>query len=281
MGRRSIFSGGTVFESTGGHPIAGTHDPQLYQSRREGPSTYDIPLRPGMYELRLYFGETLYGDNNIAGGGETSRIFQMSANGDLYYEEFDVIADVGPALPTSRFSVTSLLQTMASCICGLIPGTNPAFLNGIEIVPGIRREVASGPLVSRDRGLRDKSGRSWEPIGMSKAASWCTKRAAARPHRSGTLPRRAVRKPTYTIPVVPGRYGLKLYFVESWFGPGRPGGGGEGSRVFDILCNGVALKRNFDIFKEAGGPNGRDGLLLRRSGAGSSGQTGRFADPAA
>jgi Malectin domain len=48
---------------------------------------------------------------------------------------------------------------------------------------------------------------------------------------------------------------IKLYFAERWFGPGRPGGGGKGSRVFDILCNGVALRRNVDIFKEAGGQN--------------------------
>jgi hypothetical protein len=31
--------------------------------------------------------------------------------------------------------------------------------------------------------------------------------------------------------------------------------GGQGSRVFNIYCNGVALARNFDVFKEAGGPN--------------------------
>ncbi len=34
-----------------------------------------------------------------------------------------------------------------------------------------------------------------------------------------------------------------------------PGGGGAGSRLFDILCNGVALIRNFDIFARAGGSN--------------------------
>ena len=28
--------------------------------------------------------------------------------------------------------------------------------------------------------------------------------------------------------------------------------GGEGSRVFDISCNGVMLQKGFDIFKEAG-----------------------------
>ena len=55
------------------------------------------------------------------------------------------------------------------------------------------------------------------------------------------------------IPVPPGRYGVTFYFAEAWFGPGTPAGGGVGSRVFDILCNGVALRRNFDIFKEGRG----------------------------
>ena len=43
--------------------------------------------------------------------------------------------------------------------------------------------------------------------------------------------------------------------AEQWLGPGMPGGGGAGSRLFDILCNGVALARNFDIFVRAGGSN--------------------------
>jgi hypothetical protein len=50
-----------------------------------------------------------------------------------------------------------------------------------------------------------------------------------------------------------GRYGVTLYFTESWFGPDQVAGGGVGSRVFDILCNGLALRRGFDIFKEAHG----------------------------
>lgn len=55
------------------------------------------------------------------------------------------------------------------------------------------------------------------------------------------------------IPVAEGHYGVTLYFSETWFGPNQAAGGGLGSRVFDILCNGVALKRNFDIYKEGGG----------------------------
>ena len=57
----------------------------------------------------------------------------------------------------------------------------------------------------------------------------------------------------YAIPVPPGRYSVTFYFAEAWFGPDAPAGGGVGSRVFDILINGVALRRGFDVFKEAHG----------------------------
>jgi hypothetical protein len=46
-----------------------------------------------------------------------------------------------------------------------------------------------------------------------------------------------------------------MRFSEGTFGPGTVRGGGVGSRVFDVDCNGVALLRSFDIFKAAGGNN--------------------------
>ena len=57
----------------------------------------------------------------------------------------------------------------------------------------------------------------------------------------------------YVIPVPPGRYTVTFHFAEAWFGPDTSAGGGACSRVFDILCNGVALRRGFDVFKEAHG----------------------------
>jgi hypothetical protein len=41
------------------------------------------------------------------------------------------------------------------------------------------------------------------------------------------------------------------------------GGGGEGSRIFDILCNGVLARRNFDMFHEAGGSGRATAVTLR------------------
>jgi len=252
-----FFSGGSVFRAANTHPIAGTRDPQIFQTRREGTFSYDIPLSPGVYELRLYFAETLYGDNNIAGGGETSRIFQIWANGQPLLRDFDVIEEVGPS--TADLKVFKDISPAADGKLHLNfeAGTNPAFLNAIEIVPGLPGKLKPVRMVAQERGFGDRSGRFWDSDRYVKGGQLVVRNepvaGAADPElyrgeRFGNI--------TYTIPVArPGRYSLKLYFVESWFGPGRPGGGGEQSRLFDILCNGVALRRNFDIFKEAGGQN--------------------------
>jgi hypothetical protein len=57
---------------------------------------------------------------------------------------------------------------------------------------------------------------------------------------------------SYAIPVPSGTYTLTLHFSEHWFGLDG-GGGNDNMRFFDVYCNGVALLRNFDISKEAGG----------------------------
>jgi len=252
-----FFTGGTVVQSATSHPIAGTRDGNLYQSRREGAFSYDIPLAPGIYELHLYFAETLYGDNNIAGGGETSRIFQVSANGVPLLRDFDVIADVGSSAADIKVFKDISAARDGQLHLRFDPGTNPAFLNAIEIVPGIAGRIRPVRMVARDRGFGDSSGRFWESdryvkggqlVVRTENVNGTTDPELYRGERFGNL--------TYTIPVAQsGRYGLKLYFAESWFGPGRPGGGGERSRIFDILCNGVAMRRNLDIFKEAGASN--------------------------
>ena len=57
----------------------------------------------------------------------------------------------------------------------------------------------------------------------------------------------------YVVPVVPGgKYTLRLYFMEHWFGVQNGGIGGVGSRIFDVYCNGSTLLKGFDIFREAG-----------------------------
>jgi hypothetical protein len=58
---------------------------------------------------------------------------------------------------------------------------------------------------------------------------------------------------SYAIPVdTRDRYTVVLHFAEFFFGSRTSGVGGTGSRVFRVMCNGVLLLDNFDIFKEAG-----------------------------
>jgi len=250
-----FFSGGYVSQTPRVHPILGTRDQRLYQTRREGGFKYDIPLKPGVYELKLYFAETVYGDNNVAGGGETTRMFVVDANGKRLLNNFDVISDAGAAVADIKVFKDISPGPDGKLHLEFQPETNPAFVNAIEILPAVAGKIRPIRIVARDRGFKDSQGRYWDPDRYAQGGQLISRPESTvkdgepemyRSERFGNI--------TYTIPVAqPGRYGVNLYFTENWFGPGMPGGGGVGDRAFDILINGVAVKRNFDIFKEAGG----------------------------
>ena len=247
------FQGGTVFESRD-HAIFGTREPKIYQSRREGTFTYDIPLPAGTYELRLHFAETLYGENNVAGGGESSRVFNVWINDKEALHEFDVIAEVGPSTADVRAFKDISPASDGKLHLKFEPFSNPPLLSAIEIVPGTPGRLRPIRMLSLDRVYVDKQGQAWEPdryarggqlVARTQPVEGANDPELFRGERYGNV--------RYVIPVPPGRYGVTLYFAEAWFGPGTPAGGGAGSRVFDILANGVALRRGFDLFKEAHG----------------------------
>ncbi|MGO9255057.1 MAG: malectin domain-containing carbohydrate-binding protein [Bryobacteraceae bacterium] len=247
------FQGGAIFESTG-HPIAAARDPRLFRSRREGAFTYDIPLPPGVYEMRLYFAETLYGENNIAGGGETSRIFEVFANGAGILNDFDVIGEAGANTADIRAFKDISPAADGKLHLKFEPKTNPAIVSAIEITAGTPGKLRPIRIVSREHPYTDKQGRTWAADGYSRGGQLVMRTEPVlniddpellHGERYGNL--------TYVIPAPAGRYGVTLYFAEAWFGPRNFAGGGVGSRIFDILCNGVAIRRGFDIFKEAHG----------------------------
>jgi hypothetical protein len=247
------FQGGSVYESTG-HAIAATRDQRLFVSSREGDFRYDIPLPPGVYELRLYFAENLYGENNMAGGGETSRIFHVFANSTEILPDFDVVREVGASTADIRAFKDISPANDGKLHLKFEPSTNAAMVSAIEITPGIRGKLVPVRLASRDRPYIDKQGRTWSTDGYSRGGQLVMRtEPIANTDDMELLHGERYGNLTYTIPVPPGRYGVTMYFAEAWFGPGHFAGGGVGSRVFDILCNGVALRRGFDIFKEAHG----------------------------
>ena len=249
------YQGGHAYESSG-HPISGTREPGIYQSRREGAFSYEIPLAAGSYELRLHFAETLYGENNVAGGGESSRVFNVYINGKEALHELDVISEAGPSAANIRAFKDISPAPDGKLHLRFEPVSNPPLVSAIEITPGTPGRLRPIRMISLDRTYTDKQGRVWEPDRYSRAGQLALRTAPVegvadpelyRGERYGNL--------KYVIPVPPGRYGVNFYFAETWFGPGTPAGGGAGSRVFDIFGNGLALRRNFDIFKEAHGAN--------------------------
>ena len=137
-----------------------------------------------------------------------------------------------------------------------VPIIGVPFLNAIEITPGIPGTLTPTRIVAQQRGYTDAQGRYGEPDRYASGGVLVTRTqppdGAADPglwagERFGNL--------TYRIPASAGSFTVNLYMPERWHGPGMPGGGGAGSRLFDILCNGVVLDRDFDLFKHAGGAN--------------------------
>jgi hypothetical protein len=62
---------------------------------------------------------------------------------------------------------------------------------------------------------------------------------------------------SYTIPnLTPNsEYAIRLHFNELYWGTPLAGGGGVGSRVFNVSANGTQVLTNYDIYQAAGGSN--------------------------
>ena len=250
----SFFQGGRTIHDTL-QLIRGTRDQRLYNSRREGVFRYDIPLKPGAYELRLHFAETVYGQNNAAGGGESSRVFGIAINGKDALPYFDVIGDREASTADIKVFKDVSPASDGRLHLQFTPVSNMPILSGIEIAPGVAGHMRPIRMVAQEHGYTDTQGRYWEPdryafggqlVNRNNPISGSADPDLYHGERFGKI--------VYVVPVAQGKYRVTLHFSEGWFGPGKPGGGsGVGNRVFDILCNGLAVRRAFDIFKEAGG----------------------------
>ena len=256
------YSGGVVLN---GRPqfIDRTLDAAMYQNCRSGDFGYDIPLKPGVYELRLYFAETIYGPNALAGGGESSRIFNVELNGRPILTEFDPLADAGGNNTADERVFTDVgpapdgkLHLRFSKYQGAGSPQDQPLLNALEIVPGISGKMHPVRIVAQSNSYTDQSGRVWGPdLYASQGRLTLHNGPVEQTADPGLYYGERFGHFSYAIPVADGRYALTLHFAETYFGPQNPGNGGTGSRLFDVYCNGLRILHNFDIFKEAGGAN--------------------------
>jgi hypothetical protein len=248
------FTGGQSSPIPRNRVIGGQPDPNLLKAQRSGKFRYDIPLGKGTYELHLFFAETEYGPGNPLGGGESSRVFQVSINGVPALKSFDALAEAGaPNRLDERVLKDISPSNDGKLHLEFIPGTAPAFLNAIEIFPSTPGMIRPVRIVAQDRPETDADGRVWSadeyfaggfPVLRNTTVLDARDKALYRGERYGHF--------QYRIPLAPGTYRLTLHFAETWFGTPESHLPGRGSRLFDVYANGVALLQKFDIAQEAG-----------------------------
>jgi Malectin domain len=81
------FSGGVAYNCTEA-TITDTDFPDIYQTERYGLFQYEVPVANGLYEITLHFAEVFW---STVG----SRVFNIEIEGDLMFEDFDIVAEGG------------------------------------------------------------------------------------------------------------------------------------------------------------------------------------------
>jgi hypothetical protein len=250
------FDGGGQPKSPFRQFIARTSDPLLYQNGRIGMNGYNIPLKPGTYELKLYFVEPIYGPGLETGGGENSRSFDILLNGKLAIDGFDIVSDAGAPL-VADIRVFKDVQPGPDGILhvGFHARREQPIVSAIEIEPAEPHKLNPVRIVAQANSVTDSKGHVWEADNyfLGGQISNHYKVVDGTPD-TDLFANERYGHFSYAIPVAPGTYSVTLYLAETYWGNENEGGGGLGDRIFDVYCNGTALIRNLDILKETG-PN--------------------------
>jgi len=251
----AYFKGGRSVAVSPLKVVEGLPDPDLPQTMREGEFRYDLPLRPGTYEMHLYFVETNPGGRE----GDDVRSFHVNLNGETKLDLFDVLSEAGAP---NRLQIRVLKEVGPAKdgkmhIEFLRQGGQP-MLSGLEILSSVPGRIRPIRIVARKSPVTDGDGRNWAAdeyvsgghlVARTTSVSNVRDRNLYEGERFGNF--------SYRLPVAPGKYRLTLHFAETYFGSAIPNSPPfeKGARLFDVFVNGIAVLRNFDIGDAAGGPN--------------------------
>jgi hypothetical protein len=252
------FEGGTPVRSSVQN-IWRTQDPGFYRTSRQGNFRYSIPLKKGIYELRLHFAETVYDPESTGTGGEGSRLMTVRANGKTLLTRFDVVADAG-ASRTADVKVFTDIQPAADGQLHLeFAGEEgkQAILSAIEILPGFRGHIRPVRILARQTPYYSNDSHWWSPDNYFQGGQLATYTAPVKgtddaelyeTERWGNF--------SYAIPVSPGKYSVTLYFAVRHGDWDQPSSASDDTRaavahLFNLFCNGNVLLKNFNLPQEA------------------------------
>ena len=251
----SYFDGGVSVPSPADQPVDGLPDPKFIKSRREGSFRYAIPARQGSYEVHLHFICARHGD--LADPASLAS-FRVSINNQTVLDGFDPISDAGgfnrlysrvlrDVSPASDGKIHLAFDQIAS----------KAFVNAVEVLSSEPGRVRPVRIVAAKSSVVDSDGSVWVADEHALGGVLVERHDSIQDSRLKMLfAGEHYGNFSYRIPMPPGRYRVKLYFAETFFGSKLPfAAGAVGARLFNVFGNGLALLRDFDVAKEAGGPN--------------------------
>jgi hypothetical protein len=233
-------------------PVARTSDAMLFRQWRTGDFGYDIPLAPGAYELHLYF---------VASNRENEEFatFQLRMNGQTVLNDFDIVNDAeGENIADERVFRDVSPASDGKLHLEFASERGVPVISAIKIVPGVAHKQLPIRILTQNSAFVDHVGNQWQRDNFFFSGKMkLLLHDVEQTPDPGLYAGERYGHFSYAAPVDPrDRYTLVLHFVESYFGPNAPGGGGVGNRVFRVLCNGSTLLDDFDIYKEAGSFHG-------------------------
>jgi len=248
----SFFKGGipTVVKDEIAEALPTSKDMGLYQSGREGEDfTYAIPVKPGLYTLRLKFAETerqwFY-----------ERPINLVVNGQKALVDFDVCRAAhgkNRAFDKSFHSIVpdeqGFINLRLSGGAGPLRTASKAQLRAIEVVPELKPKIRID--CGADSEFIDWNSDIWSADTFAEGGHSIQSDAAVTQASPTVYDQRLYQTArsgksfAYAIPVPPGLYTIQLKFAELWLKA-------LGKRPMDIAINGQMVRKGWDPAQAAG-----------------------------
>ncbi len=186
-------------------------------------------------------------------------MFRVLINGKLALNFFDVLNEAG----ASNRMTSRVFRDVTPGTDGRIhlvfeqQGRKP-ILTALELLSSTPGRVRPVRIVAARESVTDSDGSLWMADEYAVAGMLVERKDSIRDGEFKTLyAGEHYGNFAYHIPVPPGKYRVKLYFAETFFGSKLPfaPSGEIGARLFNVFCDGTTLLRNFDVTREAGGAN--------------------------
>ena len=212
------YSGGEI-SSQAHQSIARTTDNTMFEQWRRGEFSYDIPLKPGDYELHLFFVEPEFGPDALQGGGETSRMFDVLLSGNPLLSQFDILGDVGRSETADERVFTNVHPSSDGKLhLRFVREIDYPLVSAIELVPCLQGKMRPVRIIASDNTYTDRNGNIWLPDRFFEGGRLVTDKVSIKgsPDPDLYLSQRFGYF-SYSIPVAAGsKYSATLHFTEAF-----------------------------------------------------------------